>query len=76
MKKIRSIEDVMAVASVSKHILTLFSGGLDSSYVLELLKNSQAKVTALAVDLGDGIEESSLRLITDHYGFDLKNHRC
>lgn len=72
MKKIRSIEDVEAVASVSKHILTLFSGGLDSSYILELLKNSKARVTALAVDLGDGIEPSSLKLITDHYGFDLK----
>lgn len=72
MKKIRSIEDVQAVANVSKHILTLFSGGLDSSYVLELLKSSKVKVTALAVDLGDGIEESNLKLITDHYGFDLK----
>ncbi|WP_159651293.1 argininosuccinate synthase-related protein [Vibrio atypicus] len=72
MKKIRSIEDVQAVANVSKHILTLFSGGLDSSYILEILKNSSAKVTALAVDLGDDIDESKLKLITDHYGFDLK----
>ncbi|WP_394143798.1 argininosuccinate synthase-related protein [Vibrio atypicus] len=72
MKKIRSIEDVQAIANVSKHILTLFSGGLDSSYILEILKNSSAKVTALAVDLGDDIDESKLKLITDHYGFDLK----
>ncbi|EIJ0968880.1 argininosuccinate synthase-related protein [Vibrio vulnificus] len=72
MKKIRSIEDVQNVASQAKHVLTLFSGGLDSSYLLEILKNSCAKVTAVAIDLGDDIEESKLKLITDHYGFDLK----
>ena len=72
MKKIRSIEDVQNVASQAKHVLTLFSGGLDSSYLLEILKNSRAKVTAVAIDLGDDIEESKLKLITDHYGFDLK----
>ncbi|KJY92020.1 argininosuccinate synthase [Vibrio neptunius] len=72
MKKIRSIGDVKTVAKVANHILTLFSGGLDSSYVLDLLKNCDVKVTAVAVDLGDGIEHSKLKLITDHYGFDLK----
>lgn len=71
MKKIRSINDVRTLADNKNHILTLFSGGLDSSYILEVLKNSKAKVTALAIDLGDGIDESSLKIITNHFGIDL-----
>lgn len=47
MRKIRSINDVRVLADNTSHILTLFSGGLDSSYILEELKNSKAKVTAL-----------------------------
>ena len=69
--KLRSVDDLRWVSKSCKHILTLFSGGLDSSYVLELLKDSPAKVTALAIDLGDGIDVSNLELITDRYGFDL-----
>ncbi len=72
MKKIRSIEDLQNVASHAKHILTLFSGGLDSSYLFELIKHSRAKVTAVAIDLGDDIDVEKLQLVTDHYGFDLK----
>ena len=69
--KLRSIEDLQQVAVSARHILTLFSGGLDSSYILELLKDTSARVTALAVDLGDGIDLSNLELITERYGFDL-----
>lgn len=69
--KLRSVEDLRAVSKSCKHILTLFSGGLDSSYILELLKDSPARVTALAIDLGDGIDVSNLELITERYGFDL-----
>ncbi|GAA81034.1 argininosuccinate synthase domain-containing protein [Pseudoalteromonas sp. BSi20495] len=71
MRKIRSINDVRVLADNTSHILTLFSGGLDSSYILEELKNSKAKVTALAIDLGDGVDESSLKKITNHFGVDL-----
>jgi len=71
VNKLRSIEDLLQVSVTSRHILTLFSGGLDSSYVLELLKDTPAKVTALAIDLGDGIDVSNLELITERYGFDL-----
>lgn len=72
MKRIRSIEDLQIVSNHSKHVLTLFSGGLDSTYLLEILKNSPAKVTAVVIDLGDEIEEDKLKRITEHYGFDLK----
>ena len=72
MKKLRSIEDVQTISKSVKHVLTLFSGGLDSTYLLELLKESQVKVTAVAIDLGEGIDQSSLQLIADHYSVDLK----
>lgn len=71
MKKIRSIADISALNGQVEHILTLFSGGLDSTYLLELLKDSNVKVTALAVDMGDGIDSKSLSHIADHYGVDL-----
>lgn len=71
MKKIRSIEDIQTISTAVNHVLTLFSGGLDSSYLLELLKESDVKVTALVVDLGEGIDRANLELITNHYGVDL-----
>jgi len=69
--KLRSIDDLQQVSKSARHILTLFSGGLDSSYILELLKDTSARVTALAIDLGDGIDVSNLELITERYGFNL-----
>ncbi|GAB2897678.1 argininosuccinate synthase-related protein [Microbulbifer echini] len=71
MKKIRSIEDIKTVSGRVDHILTLFSGGLDSTYLLEILKDMDVKVTALAIDLGDGIDTTLLNHIADHYGIDL-----
>ncbi|OAJ93330.1 argininosuccinate synthase-related protein [Vibrio bivalvicida] len=71
MKKLRSIEDIRTISSTVKHVLTLFSGGLDSTYLLEILKEQKVKVTALVVDLGEGIDESNLQLIADHYSVDL-----
>ncbi|WP_444944248.1 argininosuccinate synthase-related protein [Microbulbifer sp. ZKSA006] len=71
MKKIRSIEDVKQLSGEVGHILTLFSGGLDSTYILEILKDMDVKVTALAIDMGDGIDVSFLNHIADHYGIDL-----
>ncbi|MEJ2062693.1 MAG: argininosuccinate synthase [Reinekea sp.] len=71
MKKIRSIDDIYKLSGEVDHILTLFSGGLDSTYLLELLRGSEVKVTALAIDMGDGIDVSLLTRIADHYGVDL-----
>ena len=71
MRKIRSIQDLSFVAEQTNHVLTLFSGGLDSTYLLSLLSSMNIKVTALAVDLGDGIDRTKLQAITEHYGADL-----
>jgi len=71
MKKIRSFDDISTMTDQVSHILTLFSGGLDSTYLLEHLKNSHVKVTALAVDLGDGIDVRLLTNIAEHYGVNL-----
>ncbi len=71
MKKIRSIEDLKVVAGETNHVLTMFSGGLDSTYILEVLSKTSLKVTAMAVDVGDAIDEQRLKQITDHYGADL-----
>jgi len=69
---IRSIEDMRAVAHQTEHVLTLFSGGLDSTYVLSQLAKLPCKVTALAIDLGDGIDQAFLHSITSHFGADLR----
>ncbi|MGL5664679.1 MAG: argininosuccinate synthase-related protein [Shewanella sp.] len=71
MKKIRSIEDLQKLARAGKRILTLFSGGLDSTYLLDILKDYPARITAVAINVGDDIEENKLKAITEHYGVDL-----
>ncbi|MFV0573961.1 MAG: argininosuccinate synthase-related protein [Vibrio sp.] len=71
MNKVRSLDDLEIVSNTVDHILTLFSGGLDSTYVLDALSHWNVKVTALAVDLGEDVEIEQLELITKHYGYDL-----
>ena len=71
-KRIRSFADMDVVASHSRHILTLFSGGLDSSYALKELARRNCKVTAMAVDVGGGVDQGDLKAITDHFGADLE----
>lgn len=72
MKKVRSTEDITTLCKRATHVLTLFSGGLDSTYLLELLKGQGVKVTALVVDLGSGVDTEHLTLLTNHYEIDLK----
>ena len=72
MKKVSSTEDITTLCKRATHVLTLFSGGLDSTYLLELLKGQGVKVTALVVDLGSGVDTEHLTLLTNHYGIDLK----
>lgn len=72
MKKIRSIEDLSLVADNVDHILTMFSGGLDSTYILEVLSKLPVKVTAMVVNLGDEIDECRLLKITSFYGAKLE----
>ncbi|CEP34387.1 MULTISPECIES: argininosuccinate synthase-related protein [unclassified Halomonas] len=72
MKKIQSLGDLYEMSNKVQHILTLFSGGLDSTYVLESLKGVSAKVTALVVDVGDTVDEDELYMIARHYDVELK----
>jgi len=69
--KIRSIEDLQTFSRPGDHVLTLFSGGLDSSYVLQLLSQVRCKTTALCVDVGDDIEHDRLHQIAGYFAVDL-----
>lgn len=68
-KKIRSLEDLSLIARNSKRVLTLFSGGLDSTYVLkELAQYADCDIVALTVDLGDGVNRDDLAEIAKQFG--------
>ncbi|MDN7780180.1 argininosuccinate synthase-related protein [Burkholderia orbicola] len=64
---IRSLQDLNLIASHCNHVLTLFSGGLDSTYVLSQLANKKCRVTALAVDLGEGGTEDELEHLAQQF---------
>ena len=68
MKRIRSIEDIGFVCGQADHVLTLFSGGLDSTYLLKLLRDQAVEVTALVIDLGDELDLPTLAGITKRLG--------
>ncbi|HUH38416.1 MAG TPA: argininosuccinate synthase-related protein [Spongiibacteraceae bacterium] len=70
-RDVRSIEDVEFLARRCKHVLTLFSGGVDSSYLLKVLSSSAVRVTAVAIDLGDGTNAEDLQQIAQHFGAEL-----
>lgn len=66
---IRSLDDVSKVTRSCKRILTLFSGGLDSTYVLkELAAARECEIVALTVDLGDGVNRDDLQAIAARFG--------
>ncbi|MGG1948568.1 argininosuccinate synthase-related protein [Trinickia sp. NRRL B-1857] len=68
-RRIRSFADLEYVARNCGRVLTLFSGGVDSSYVLmKLAKYRNCEVTALTVDLGDGVNRDDLAMIASHFG--------
>ncbi|MFR0687888.1 argininosuccinate synthase-related protein [Enterobacterales bacterium AE_CKDN230030158-1A_HGKHYDSX7] len=69
---VRSLEDLQFVSRRTQHVLTLFSGGLDSTYLLHKLSSLGCKVTALAVDVGEGTDFAELARITDFFGATLK----
>lgn len=68
---LRSFDDLDRLAASKRKVISLFSGGLDSSYLLMELAQRGFQVTALAVDLGDGTDQTDLRAVTDHFGADL-----
>ncbi|EBB1562118.1 argininosuccinate synthase [Salmonella enterica] len=68
-QKIRSFADLEYITGRCKRILTLFSGGLDSSYVLsELAKYEHCEVIALTIDMREGVEREDLANIAGHFG--------
>ena len=70
-RRIRSFEDLDAMQGHVDHVLTLFSGGLDSSYVLKELSQRKLRITALWVDVGEGCRLQDLKEIADFFGADL-----
>lgn len=68
---IRSLEDLHLIATHCERVVTLFSGGLDSSHLLKRLAGNRCKVTALAVDLGGGVDRERLAAIADSLGASL-----
>lgn len=55
--RIRTADDLTRVLDPSERVLTLFSGGLDSTYLLHLLAERDfVDVVALIVDLGDDVD--------------------
>lgn len=68
---LRSFGDLDLLAGQTRKVITLFSGGLDSSYLLMELARRDFQVTALAVDLGDETDSADLRAVTDHFGAEL-----
>jgi argininosuccinate synthase len=70
-RRIRSLQDLQKVSAHCRHVMTLFSGGLDSTFVLSQLAKSKCIITALTVDLGDGVARDDLAKIADQFGANL-----
>jgi argininosuccinate synthase len=70
--RIRSLNDLSFVSQRTSKILTLFSGGLDSTYVLKELSKlaleGAAEVICLTVDLGDGVNRADLNELAERFG--------
>ena len=76
MKQIKSIDDLKIITTACEHILTLFTGSIESIYTLKLLSDSNCQVTALALDLGGGFNREELLDITDFFDIRLKIMNC
>lgn len=70
-RRIRSFGDLDAMQGHVDHVLTLFSGGLDSSYVLKELSQRKLRITALSVDVGEDCGVQDLKEIADFFGAEL-----
>jgi argininosuccinate synthase len=70
-RRIGSFDDLDAMVGQVDHVLTLFSGGLDSSYILKELADRKLRTTALSIDVGEGCDLHDLKEITQFFGVDL-----
>ncbi|GLH80654.1 argininosuccinate synthase [Bradyrhizobium sp. SSBR45G] len=72
IRKIRCFDDLHSIPDKGAPIVTLFSGGLDSSYLLSFLFEAGfTNVTALCVDLGEGVEAGTLETTAQRFGAEL-----
>ncbi|HEU0078704.1 MAG TPA: argininosuccinate synthase-related protein [Longimicrobiaceae bacterium] len=68
--RIRSLSDLAAI-SAGSHVLCLYSGGLDGTYLLSSLGELRGvRVTALTVSLGSGESLGRIRRATDFFGME------
>ncbi len=66
---IRSLDDLTHVCQQVPRILTLFSGGLDSTFLLkELAKSTNTEVFCLTIDLGCGVDRADLEELARQFG--------
>jgi argininosuccinate synthase len=71
-KRIRSFADLDIIAKHAEHVLTLFSGGLDSTYALKELAERRCRVTALVVNVGEDVNRNDLHAIAHKFGASLE----
>jgi argininosuccinate synthase len=66
---VRSFDDLDFVTQRCERLLTLFSGGLDSTYVLkELARKHCGEIFALTVDLGDDVNREDIAALAARFG--------
>lgn len=70
-KRLRSFHDLDVLAGRARSVLTLFSGGLDSTYLLKELARRDFRVTALAVDVGDQAHRGEMKATAERFGAEL-----
>ncbi|MFI5528228.1 argininosuccinate synthase-related protein [Kitasatospora sp. NPDC051853] len=72
-RTVRSFHDLAAVLDPDRPVVTLFSGGLDSTYLLHRLKGAGATdVRAISVGLGGDEQAPQLRELADRIGVRLE----
>lgn len=71
-KIVRCVNDLPSLFNKNSKVVTLFSGGLDSTYLLYLLeKLSIKKIIALMIDVGNDIDKTEIEQITNKFGAEL-----
>lgn len=70
--KIRCFSDLSVIPNKNASVVTLFSGGLDSSYLLSILYElGFSQVTALCIDLGESIPVKEISKTADRFNAEL-----
>lgn len=73
-QSVSNFSDIQSTISTNPNVVTLFSGGLDSSYLLYRLQKMGCNVIALYVDVGDSESISQLSESAHRYGAELVCH--